>query len=302
MSHFNLTDRFAVPAQLSANHSTLPQQSIFVLNNACSEEHKLIRLFLGTVEIEHKQTGRRWKQSSNYSVFGCPRTGIRTYKGIDNLLQPYDLSQELVDKHLRLSLRQRKYYGELLEEICQSLWRTKKGEHTIAFLHIYRFLEHISFAFPLLYASRTADFGGAFSSLKEFFTGGSSGELGFFRKFIQASIDPASLGRGVKIDFRNINPVYKSNIYSVIKRQIQPDQIISAVEDVEIEIKNEAIIDLFISLRNRYFHYNATNQANISVNEIGDSDELFLCINQVAMNWLAILYFETLKHRVQAVI
>jgi len=50
---YQLADRIIVPGALAAAHSTLPQQSIYVLKDTCSEELKLIRLLLGNVKISY---------------------------------------------------------------------------------------------------------------------------------------------------------------------------------------------------------------------------------------------------------
>ena len=297
---FQIEDRLSVPAELAAAHATMPQQSVNVLNSTCTEENKLIRIFLGTAVIVHLSSGKRIPQSTNYSVLGAPTVTGRTYKVIEAQLAVYDVTPMEVDKLLRKTLSQRAYYQDLLSEICNVLWRTKTGEHTLAFLHLYRFLEHISFAFPLLYAARTSDFNGAFASLKELLSDAEKKELSFFRKFVETSIEAHLRSQTVKVVFNDVDLGNRHAVYFAIKNQVSALSRTSTVLDTEIEIKYDGILDLCINLRNRYFHFAATNPQNISSSGIGDSDVLFSRVNQPILNWLAVLYFETLKHRVNA--
>lgn len=298
---YQLTDRITVPAALAAAHSTLPQQSIYVLRDTCSEELKLIRLLLGNVKISYV-SGASWVQARNFSRIGAPRVNFRTHKYIDRLLAPHSLTPADIDKHLRSTLPQRLYYGQLLAEALHFLRRTKENQHTIAFLHLYRFLEHISFAFPLLYAARTTNFSNAYTALRDFFGNNTRGELKFFEKFVESAIDSPIRQQTIKILFHTVDPAYIAKVFSNIERQLDENSIISTIADTEIEIRCQTLSGLCINLRNRFFHFLATDPTNISLNEIGEPDSLFECVNDHIFNWLAVLFFETLKHRVHATI
>lgn len=298
MLQFSIEDRFIVPSALTSAHNTLPKQSINVLNENCTEENQLIRLFLGTAVLVHNATGKRFIQKTNYSVIGCPIVNSKSYKVIEESLLAYDIEVKELDFLLRRTLPQRRYYKDLLSEVCGVLWRSQRGEYTLSFLHIYRFLEHVSFAFPLLYASRSSDYDGAFASLKEFFSNDKK-ELGFFKKFVHASIDSDLRSQTNKINFLSIDGNYRGAIYKSIKDQISVENITSNIDNEEIELKNDGILELCIGLRNRYFHFASTNSKNISNSDIGDSDLLFALVNKSILNWLTVIYFETIKHRIK---
>jgi len=298
MPQFSFEERLNVPAALTTLHSTLPKQSINVLTSVCTEENQLIRLLLGTATIVHNPTNKRIIQKINYSVLGCPVVSSKSYTVIEQALLAYDITAVELDILLWKTRGQRAYYKQLLSEISSAIWRTNKSEHTLAFLHIYRFLEHISFAFPLLYAARSSNFNGAFSLLKDFFSD-TKAELSFFTKFIETSIEQDLRNQTAKIDFSVINTDYRHAIYTSVKNQIKTVNISSDVPDGELIVKNDGILELCINLRNRYFHFNVTNSENISTYRIGDSDDLFKLVNQPILNWLTVLYFETIKHRIK---
>lgn len=100
--------------------------------------------------------------------------------------------------------------------------------------------------------------------------------------------------------FHTVERSYVSKAFSIVERQIDQNAVISRTVDTEIEICCQTLSGLCINLRNRFFHFLATEPANISLNEIGDPDSLFECVNDHIFNWLAVLFFETLKHRVHA--
>jgi hypothetical protein len=299
MMEFSFHDRLSVPTELAASHATLPKQSINVLNTACTEENLLIRLLLGTVKIIHAASGKEITQNINYSVLGLPIVKARKYKFIQAALSTYEISTHDVDNLLRKTLNQRQYYAELLSESCNYFYRTIQGEHTLAFLHIYRFLEHISFAFPMLYAARTSDFSGAYAALKEYIGEEDKKELAFFRTFVNSSIHSDLREETSTFSFTSIPNPYKRTIYTAVKAQIDGESIKSSAPDTELVVKNEAILGLCINLRNRYFHFTATNRKNISTAAIGDPDTMFKIVNPAILNWLSIIYFETLKHRLR---
>lgn len=297
---FYFEDRFSPPDNLVALHSTLPQQSINVLHSQCSEENLLVRLLLGTTKLVHSPSQKLINQNINYSVLGCPQVRSRNYQYIERSLLAYEITAYDLDRLLRKTLVQRDYYKELLSECCNFFFRTSKGEHTLAFLHLYRFLEHISFAFPVLYAARTSNFNEAYGSLKEYLGNSEKKELAFFKKFVKTAISDDLRNETAKINFEAISTDFQSNIYKTVVGQISAEHITSSTIDSEIVLKNDGILELCINMRNRYFHFTTTNSNNISNTLIGDPDSLFNLINLPILNWLVVIYFETLKHRVNS--
>ena len=63
--------------------------------------------------------------------------------------------------------------------------------------------------------------------------------------------------------------------------------------DFSIIITNKDLIDLTITLRNRYFHQKTGDGGgNFTSSEFPESDTFFENINDLIMNWIALIYVE----------
>ena len=256
-------------------------QTISELCENSSEEAALIRLLLGTVRIHHPEFATPLLQDTNYAIIGTPQTQIRAQSGLTRLLKNIEIEKRHLDLHLQKNLRQRSFYKEILLEVLHHLLRFKKHQGSLAFVHLYRFLERISFVFPVVYASTTTDFKGAYNALKEFVNGSEKGELAFFTKFVEIVIE---------------DTVLQSESTSVIKRMVNDSFITGENQGIEITIKNAGLLDLFINLRNRFFHFSSGNVGNITLVEVANPDQFFTCICPTMFSWLAILYFEIVRN------
>jgi hypothetical protein len=298
MTEFLITDSLTGAGQSSPALHRL-QQTVESIGPHCSEELALIRILMGTVHIEHVRTGLQWSQARDYSVLGGPISSISNREEFRFELENRGLDCDIVDKHLRSNLRQSSYYSELCGEVLYSIYHEKSKSHTLGFLHIYRFLERISFAFPLIYSARSKDFKSAYTALKDFIDGTDKGELNFFKKFIETSIDPILRDATTKLDFSNLEAPFRAKTYATVKQFINSDHLVSDVLNDSLEIRNIALLPLIVTLRNRFFHFLSSNSNNLTTQDIPDSDIFFSCLNAHFLNWLAVIYFEVLRHNLR---
>ncbi|MBY0386126.1 hypothetical protein K2X05_13285 [bacterium] len=272
-------------------------QTISELCENSSEEAALIRLLLGTVRIHHPEFATPLLQDTNYAIIGTPQTQIRAQSGLTRLLKNIEIEKRHLDLHLQKNLRQRSFYKEILLEVLHHLLRFKKHQGSLAFVHLYRFLERISFVFPVVYASTTTDFKGAYNALKEFVNGSEKGELAFFTKFVEIVIEDTVLQSESTISFASLSTqIERDKAISVIKRMVNDSFITGENQGIEITIKNAGLLDLFINLRNRFFHFSSGNVGNITLVEVANPDQFFTCICPTMFSWLAILYFEIVRN------
>ncbi len=188
---FKIDEYFSISSSFkkaATEEPPLPRQDISLLCSQSTEEAALIRLLIGTASIFHCKSDIRWQQINNYSILGAPEAGISSATGLKKLLKHIDIDYKSLNTYLRHSLKQRKYYKEILLEMVHFFYRNNRAEGCVAFLHLYRFLERVSYAFPLTYSITTEDYKGTYDSLKEFF-GEGKGELKFFSKFIEEVIE-----------------------------------------------------------------------------------------------------------------
>ncbi len=278
--------------------TTLIGQSIAYLTEHVSPELCLIRLSMGTMTIEKTSAGLEWTQLVDYSIFGAPLSSCRSRADFITVLGEKGIDREVLDRHLRKNLQQTGFYRQTYAEIVHAITREIQGQHTLSFLHIYRFLERISYAFPLIFASRTKDFQKGYNNLKKFLGGSSdTGELAFFTNFIVNSLDAQILDGTSRISFASVSLPSRAKACGIVLEFMQGNAEVN-VPGESIDLNNRAIVDLLITLRNRFFHFSPEHTSNISVLDVPDSDAFFKCFNALFINWLVVIYFEVLRHQV----
>lgn len=278
--------------------SPLPQQVITQLGGGSSFEAAMIRLLMGAADLHSESGDLILKQRTNYMVLGCERSKVRTESGIRQALKRLGISAEELDALLRRGLTHQGYYKSVVSELIEYFIRDSKRQSTVAFLHAYRLLERVSFVFPLMYAARSAKYPEAFAALKAYFKGGLESELALLRKFQDSSIDASYADVPVDLDFSTLEASVVRTAMSAAKRCVANDDIVSDVSPI-LTIRSGGLLALLINVRNRYFHSSVSNEANISVVEIGDSDAFFSVLNRPVMNWLSILILNTVVERLK---
>lgn len=290
----------ALKDPFNSNEAPLrPQQSVCLITTTSSYEAGVIRLLLGTVDICDLNGTTVVAQRLNYFVLGLRNHGGRSIRGVQDALRAVGLGSKQVDGHLRLTLSHQDYFREVLLELVEYFARTASQNHTMAFIHLYRFLERISFALPLLFAMRSTNYVGAFTSLKQYFQGGVESELSLLKKLQENAIDSTLRDAGTKLEFGHLPADEASKAYNVVRRFLAHDEILSVSVNDNIEVKSGALLGLLITLRNRYFHFSVSNSTNIATSEIYDVDSFFEIVNRPLMNWLAVIFLNILVQRIK---
>ncbi|WP_201620451.1 hypothetical protein [Psychrobacter maritimus] len=286
--------------------------SLKLTGDSDSELLLILRLLSGNVELTHNYSNIAIKSRVNY--FSGDLVRLRNWKKDFPVL----FSEDTTAEDLSIFVQNTKYinrsfYSVILAEISHFILHTKKGAHTSAFIYIYRILEKISYAFPLIYTSKTQDFLKSFDKLKELMVGDKEKkELGFFKKFIDILYKNDSLS-DTSIDI-NLNPndsSVREQMFKSLKEVIDSSIIHEdSTEYYMLAIKYTDMGSFIITLRNRFFHNLNGGAKNIESNKIVDSDELFSFINPMAMHWIAMVFLQVTsyslsefqKHRQHAVI
>lgn len=272
----------------------ITQQTIRELGPTSSYEAGLIRLLMGSLELSDIAAGTSFRQKNNYLVLGNSRFRGRSAHAVSKNLHQIGASSSLVDKYLRRSIKQQSYYLDLLLEANEYFWRTKHNQHLAAFIHLYRLLERISFAFPVIYASSTHDYKKAYDALKSYVSDKNAGELKFFHVFQETVIDAAILdGITMTFDMSAMPNDSSGKAAAAISRLANPTSITNSAGGVT-EIKCGGIFQLFVNLRNRFFHFGSDHAQNISMSELSDVDQFFSRVNSNFINWIGFLYAQTL--------
>lgn len=267
----------------------------FVLNASISNEALLIRVLCGTVSCTNLITTDSFDQFENYSSLGgytnlsiIPRT---IKKSLEPEIKLHKVCKFLTDtKNLNDD-----FFQHLLIEITSCIYKKQKGQHTLAFLHLYRALEYISYSFPLIYSSHSRDYYGTFNSLKNYFDA-SKNELLFFNAFVEKIFTGKGyLETDVTFNFNSLVPQVNSNHYRILKQYIDNEKISSDSKNISLTTTYDQILELTVNLRNRYFHFAVGGKRNIRGTDILESDIFYSIINEQILNWISIIYFESLK-------
>lgn len=257
----------------------------------------IIRILSGTIELVHNYSNQCIKSNVNYFS--------SDYKKFRNWTQQFpQLFSEDIDKNDLASFinhsrfENRTFYSKILSEISQFILHTKRKSHTSAFTYLYRILEKISYAFPLIYTSKTSDFSKSFNSLKDMMGGDSKKrELGFFKVFIDQLYKDKDMDlTSIDIFFNTPNTQVQSQMFKIAESVTATTDIHPASnEPFQLSIKYTAIGSFIINLRNKFFHnLNEGANKNIDSYDIVDSDEFFCSINPPAMHWISMIFLEIL--------
>lgn len=249
----------------------------------------LIRLLIGLIHIE--KGGEKVNQSTDFSIVP-PRPQVNTPgRGFQEFSGRYSLGvsqSKLISSTVSAN---RLFFQDLLGEFSNYFFQTKRNAHTAAFVFLYRALERISYSVPLLYNSISNDFFGTFNDMKALFSNkDGAGELGLFKKFLNQGrfIDPVILDTAYTIPFSS-QAGYASKYFDVATLLYSGFSSQDSTTST-VEIRFRDIPELFVPLRNRFFHFRTGDwQTNIAIRDIHDSDEFFSAVNCVFCSFLAVV-------------
>ncbi|RFZ82997.1 hypothetical protein DYU05_12650 [Mucilaginibacter terrenus] len=267
----------------------------FVLNSSISNEALLIRILTGTLRCTNLITSDSFDQYDNYFILGRDTNAVVKSTTIRTCLEP-EISFTKVCEFLKSSTTlNNSFFENLLIEVTSCFYRRQKGHNTMAFLHLYRSLEYISYSFPLIYASHSRDYYGTFDRIKNYFDA-SKNELLFFDAFVKKLFNGLGyLDTPVTFNFNSLVPQINKNHYNIFKLFIPNEKILSDSKNLSVTTSYDQILDLCVNLRNRYFHFAMGGKRNIKGTDILESDILFGIINDELLNWIALIYNEILK-------
>lgn len=209
-----------------------------------------------------------------------------------------DLSEVLNNRIL--TNRNKDFYKNLLNEFLNFHYYTYKKNHTLAFLHLYRILEYISYSFPLLYAISSKDFSKSFDSLRTIFTGEKDkGELKVFKDFITQIFKSNRIYSTLTIDINIISDSvnYNERIYKTLNNICDKEIYDEArcIENSKFSINFLHFSSFIITIRNRFFHLKNSQSNNIHSIDIVDANHFFELINHKCAYFIGLITLEVIK-------
>lgn len=265
----------------------------------------LLRSVVGSVKIKHNLTDTIFEQNLDYldpdstRSHLSPLNKIALYLGNDISLQELGA----IFQNRRFVYQNQVFFERLNKEFSNYYYYQSKESYTTAFAFLYRILETVSYAFPLIYASKSQDYKGTYSFLKECLTGNKDkGELGFFKSFIKVAFEDDPLFESsINIEILAETEEIQSIFFKAIDKACPEKNIFSPIDTIEprrFSINFSDYSSFIINLRNRFFHLFNSGQPNLQSDDILDADYFFKLVNKQTAYWLTIVLIEILKHNI----
>jgi hypothetical protein len=284
--------------------STFSDRSPFCITDKTQSLAKIFRVLSGSCLIFNANHDEPLELHNNYFYgdFRPNETGDLSF------LDSFEENTTLEDYEafvLANQYKNHKFYSSFLNEISGSVYHEELEHHTAAFVHIYRAYEHMSYAFPMIYASKTTDYIATFDNLRKWLShkdDGNVGELKFHKSFITTLFkDMPELSSTIDINILSKDE-FKEGIFSALVRKVLGWKTIenytaSTVKPEKISVPFPEFHSFIVTLRNRYFHYNNSNKDNIGINDIIESDLLFSFVNQAALNYISTIFNGIVKQQ-----
>lgn len=289
----------------SRSHSAL--SPILHVKAKQSSEVLLLRLLSGTLDLKNNTTGLLINQRNNYTYFDFKRNSRISASVILDVFAADKISSSKVFNYYKECFKfgNRSLFKNLLLELSNYFYQTRKKSHATAFLHLYRSFELISYCFPLFYASKSTSYEKTFTTLKEYFVK-ADGERPFFKKFVHEHLFKGDLRLDQTLPIKITAPKIElqQQYFDALKRLCESNpniDIKSATPNTEIVISRRGLTSLIIDLRNRYFHLLTGDfNNNFSSGELAEIDQYFILVNDTILNWLSVIYFQILRKTINS--
>lgn len=268
----------------------------------------LLRGIMGSIRIKHTISQIEFDQTVDYLDLQGRNAGKNPLEKLKDYISEEitlaDLGGIFGDRVFML--QNQKFFERLTQEFNNYYFYQNRKSFTTAFAFIYRILETISYAFPLIYASKTNDFRGTYSLLKDYMSGNKDkGELGFFKSFIKVLFgdDPAAIS-SITIKIYGDTEEIQQKFFNSITKAC-PDQEIYDPTDTDeprrISIKFTEYSSFIINIRNRFFHLFNSGQPNLQSDDILDADAFFYQVNEKSIYWISLVLLEIIKNNLPTV-
>ncbi|HCQ9877339.1 hypothetical protein ACT4U9_02945 [Acinetobacter baumannii] len=284
-----MSERF-LPLEIfhSSKLADIPAKLIFSDSNSIRYyKVELFRLLVGLSSFKCIITDNVIIQRKNF-LYLPYKTNINLnhkmgrYFHIDTLLLEKNLGNQI----------NRGFYDEILNEFYHYFYEISKGNQTTGFLHLYRILERIAIALPLVYAAHSNNYKGVYNDLKKFILDEKTGELAVLKKFIASFIEDIILDQSIDINFPTlVNDWHKNHFRALKKFNLQE----GSNPNISLTYKFKNIIDLIIKTRNSYFHALTGANNSFTLDEVVHNDAFFEPLNPVFCNWLSYIILKIIK-------
>ncbi|MDK2376217.1 hypothetical protein [Serratia fonticola] len=298
IKHFEFYEVDEIQSNMIFNSSWVffnPQRYGLRIDNNSSAEFILLRVLLGGVYVKYKSpyiSNEKQLFLLHENLFKIPCVNVSNKTLMHEIIgtfTPYSFNKKVLNDYFLSQRSNSNFYINMLFEVVNSIYDSKRGQHTKSFLHIYRAFEHLAYSFPLIFVSTASSYEKSYGKLKKYFQDGGDSELAFGRQFIDDNIDSNMLESVVVIEK---NCQYISKVF----RQLSISDSIN-FETNKISFPLKLVWDMVIEIRNRYFHHLTGMGNSFNSQLLIDADEFFKVIVPSATTLLSSIYFSILTKR-----
>lgn len=197
----------------------------------------------------------------------------------------------------KLRKRNADFFKSSAIEILHACAEYSKGKNLSAFLFVYRVIEKVAVAFPVIYVSSRRDFHAVHANLKAYYEGNEKGELGVLRKFAKELAANSDVLGELKIDFLSGGMTEKQfrAAFDAVKKSTRTE----LSEDADgggFEVSYSEAVGVLIDVRNRLFHNSNSGQKNIDVDRLGDLEAFCGMLAGAGLHWIALTMTELVTY------
>ncbi len=278
--------------------------NLLKIDDSSKPEEILIRLLLGSIDIQEKFCLNKVKQRIN--MFTLPFSNVAKVNkdhiysffiqtlgedvlNLSTKKKRYERCEKYIDRYIKSNRVNIGLYKNILEEVTLFFYNQSKKSYIAAFVNIYRCLEHMSYTFPLVYASKSKSYCGTYKDLKSFFEGKDTSELRFFRRFQDSVIEKEVRQLTFTIEFSSAPTEIVDILDESLKKLYQDAGVRQEIIETNL-VEYQYMIDFIITVRNRYFHFLAGDIRNTTNIDKVDMNYFFEATNLHMMNWLVYIY------------
>lgn len=258
----------------------------------------LLELVMGKMDILNSSGEVLYVQEINYARLPAEIQITHTYEQFSEILNIDVLDDDcrnICNRFMMYDRTNNFVYEHILNELTQ-FFVINRLSPCEGFVHLYRTLEFMSYSFPLIYASKSKSYRGTYDSLKKFLSGDSGGELKFFQKFLKEVFEDDIAYQyefEVYVDSENIEEL-KGEFQEIFNIDFY------TFEENTLLFKFKNVTEMFIEIRNRYFHMLLGQGRNNFFNMEYDKNDLFKSLNPVFVNWLSIIFVKIIQQGIES--
>lgn len=272
--------------------------SPFSVNSDGHQIHEILRLLVGTINVHDKFLDRDIVLNADYSRKIVPKRSAKPEKIVELLYQPDEqiTLEDYANFLTKTAGSNKEFFGRIRQELVHLLVCQKSDSHAEAFLHLYRILEHISLAFPVLYSKYQSDFAASHAFHKSLFKGERDSDFVALKVFTSVLAQSANVG-GLPFcfDYSVFEKRYADACIRELKSRLSSEYQ-ELIDDTtyQLTVPFASVPGLIIEVRNKTFHF-MNEDNNFRICETGGAHFLFSPITNEALYWFFHMFSEMIR-------